>query len=264
MPVRNPAPLATPKALNQSWSIDVMHDALVCGRRFRTFNVVDDFNRGALAIEIDLNIPAQRVVRVLDRIVANRGYPLKMRMDMDEKSLYAHILNLSGPWQVQSLNLDAKAGSVTVVVGIDTDTQLTCPSYGKPCPVHDHRHRKWRHLDTCQFTTLVEADVPRIMCPDHGCLTLPVPRAGPGSRYTLLFEVFVLSWLKISTVDAVRKKLKLSWNAVDNIMRRAVKRGLARRKNSSQQAICVWMRLLSKKGISMSLLSLIHRDRRWR
>jgi putative transposase len=59
----NPAPLATPEAMNQSWSIDFMHDALVCGRRFRTFNVVDDFNREALAIEIDLNIPAQRVVR---------------------------------------------------------------------------------------------------------------------------------------------------------------------------------------------------------
>ena len=45
-----------------------MHDALVCGRRFRMFNVVDDFNREALSIEIDLNLPAQRVVRVLDRI----------------------------------------------------------------------------------------------------------------------------------------------------------------------------------------------------
>ncbi|AJJ03277.1 HTH-like domain protein [Yersinia pseudotuberculosis IP 32953] len=62
LPVRNPASLATPEQLNQSWSIDFMHDALVCGRRFRTFNVVDDFNREALAIEIDLNIPAQRVV----------------------------------------------------------------------------------------------------------------------------------------------------------------------------------------------------------
>nr|WP_153932123.1 IS3 family transposase [Klebsiella pneumoniae] len=81
LPVRNPAPLATPEAMNQSWSIDFMHDALVCGRRFRTFNVVDGYNREALAIEIDLNIPAQRVVRVLGRIVANRGYPLKMRMD---------------------------------------------------------------------------------------------------------------------------------------------------------------------------------------
>jgi putative transposase len=79
--VSNPAPLATPEAMNQSWSIDFMHDALVCGRRLRTFSVVDDYNREALAIEIDLNIPAQQVVRVLDRIVANRGYPLKMRMD---------------------------------------------------------------------------------------------------------------------------------------------------------------------------------------
>ena len=56
--MRNPSPLATPEALNQSWSVDFMHDALVCGRRFRTFNVVDNFNREALAIEIDLNIPA--------------------------------------------------------------------------------------------------------------------------------------------------------------------------------------------------------------
>ncbi|HDK6925104.1 TPA: IS3 family transposase, partial [Klebsiella pneumoniae] len=85
---RNPAPLATPEAMNQSWSIDFMHDALVCGRRFRTFNVVDDFNREALAIEIDLNIPAQRIVRVLNRIVANRGYPLKMRMDNGPELVY--------------------------------------------------------------------------------------------------------------------------------------------------------------------------------
>lgn len=52
LPVRNPSPLATPEALNQSWSVDFMHDALVCGRRFRTFNVVDDFNREALSIEV--------------------------------------------------------------------------------------------------------------------------------------------------------------------------------------------------------------------
>lgn len=57
-----------------------MHDALVCGRRFRTVNVVDDFNREALSIEIDLNLPAQRVVRVLDRIAANRGYPVMLHM----------------------------------------------------------------------------------------------------------------------------------------------------------------------------------------
>ncbi|KHT32685.1 transposase [Pectobacterium carotovorum subsp. carotovorum] len=74
LPMRYPAPLATPEHLNQSWSVDFMHDALVCGRRFRTFNVVDDFNREVLAIEIDLNIPAQRVVRVLDREESNADW----------------------------------------------------------------------------------------------------------------------------------------------------------------------------------------------
>ena len=81
LPNRHPQPLCVPAIMNQTWSMDFMHDALSCGRKFRTFNVVDDFNREALKIEIDLNIPAQRVVRVLERNVANRGCPLKMRMD---------------------------------------------------------------------------------------------------------------------------------------------------------------------------------------
>ncbi|GLR10655.1 transposase [Mixta theicola] len=79
--MRNPSPLATPEALNQSGSVDFMHDALIYGRHFRSFNVVDDFNREALSIETDLNFPAQRVVRVPDRIAANRGYPVMLRMD---------------------------------------------------------------------------------------------------------------------------------------------------------------------------------------
>ena len=70
-----------------------MHDALVCGRRFRTFNVVDDFNREALSIEIDLNLPALRVVRVLDRIAANRGYPVMLRMDKVRNLSHLHWLN---------------------------------------------------------------------------------------------------------------------------------------------------------------------------
>ncbi|GAA3536402.1 hypothetical protein GCM10022394_15040 [Zobellella aerophila] len=58
-----------------------MSDSLFCRRRFRTFNVVDDFNREVLAIEIDLNMPAPRIIWVLERIIAWRGYPAKLRMD---------------------------------------------------------------------------------------------------------------------------------------------------------------------------------------
>lgn len=81
LPPRTPAPLAVPARMNQSWSMDFMSDVLWSGRRFRTFNVVDDFNREALGIEIDLNLPAARVIRALERIAAWRGYPARIRMD---------------------------------------------------------------------------------------------------------------------------------------------------------------------------------------
>ena len=61
--------------------MDVMSDSLHTGRPFRTFNVLDDFNREVLAIEVDLNLPAARVIRVLDRIAEQRGYPAKIRTD---------------------------------------------------------------------------------------------------------------------------------------------------------------------------------------
>lgn len=81
LPNRSPAPLQASQTMNECWSADFMSDALWGDRRFRTFNVVDDFNRELLAIEVDFNLPAARVVRTLDRIAATRGYPLKLRLD---------------------------------------------------------------------------------------------------------------------------------------------------------------------------------------
>ncbi|MDA4141763.1 DDE-type integrase/transposase/recombinase, partial [Xanthomonas hortorum pv. vitians] len=69
-PTRHPQPLACGAHPNAGWSIDFMSDALWDGRRFRTFNVIDDFSREALAIEVDLNLPAARVIRTLERIAA--------------------------------------------------------------------------------------------------------------------------------------------------------------------------------------------------
>jgi putative transposase len=81
LPSRHPEKLAVPAAANLCWSVDFMSDVLMSGQRFRTFNVLDDFNREALAIEVDTTLPAARVVRVLDRVVAWRGCPAKLRMD---------------------------------------------------------------------------------------------------------------------------------------------------------------------------------------
>ena len=79
LPTRNPEPLSVPLVANHCWSVDFMSDTLFDGRRFRTFNVLDDFNREALAIEVDLNLPAVRIIRVLDRIAQQRGHPTKLR-----------------------------------------------------------------------------------------------------------------------------------------------------------------------------------------
>lgn len=81
LPSRDPVKLSVPCAINQCWSINFMSDSLFCGRRFRTLNVVDDFNRAALGVEVDIGLPAERVVRVLDRNAETRGYPCKLRVD---------------------------------------------------------------------------------------------------------------------------------------------------------------------------------------
>ena len=75
-----PDALAVPEALNQTWSMDFMPDQLADGRKFRTLNVLDDFNREGLGIEVDFSLPAVRVVRSLNRIIEWRGAPKLIRV----------------------------------------------------------------------------------------------------------------------------------------------------------------------------------------
>ena len=76
-----PEPLAVPEQINQVWSMDFMHDQLEDGRTFRLFNVIDDFNRQALGIEVDFSLPAERVIRSLEQIIEWRGLPNVLRCD---------------------------------------------------------------------------------------------------------------------------------------------------------------------------------------
>jgi putative transposase len=63
------------------WSMDFMHDQLSDGRSFRLFNVLDDFNREGLGIEVDLSLPSGRVIRALEQIIEWRGKPCAIRCD---------------------------------------------------------------------------------------------------------------------------------------------------------------------------------------
>jgi putative transposase len=81
LPTRHPQPLEAPEQPNVSWSLDFTHDSLASGRPIRTLNVIDDFNREGLWIEVDTSIPSARVVRVLDMLALWRGYPKQLRID---------------------------------------------------------------------------------------------------------------------------------------------------------------------------------------
>jgi len=81
LPKRLRVPLYVPRLPDTVWSADFMSDVLHNGRRFRTFNVVDDFNRQALHIEVDTSITSMRLVRIFERLQAEHGLPQVLRTD---------------------------------------------------------------------------------------------------------------------------------------------------------------------------------------
>jgi len=88
-----PEPLAVPDSINQVWSMDFMHDQLSDGRSFRVLNIIDDYNREALGIEIDFSLPSERVIRALKQIIEWRGRPLAIRCDNGPENISGAIQN---------------------------------------------------------------------------------------------------------------------------------------------------------------------------
>ena len=95
LPNRNPEALAQPISPNICWSIDFMSDSLRNGRKFRTFNVIDDFNRECLGIKIDYSISSKKVVSFLEDISCKKGYPKKIRLDNGPEMISKNLKNWS-------------------------------------------------------------------------------------------------------------------------------------------------------------------------
>lgn len=150
---------------------------------------------------------------------------------MDDKTLYSLILGINTPWRITSVKLDQSQNTVFVEVDYDPDIPLTCAECKKHCTTHDHApKRQWRHLDTCQYKTVINMCPPRSNCPEHGVKTVRIPWAEKGSRFTVLFEAVIISWLRQASIKSVSESFHLTWDEVDGIMQRAVERGLSRRK----------------------------------
>jgi transposase len=150
---------------------------------------------------------------------------------MQDRQLYAQILGIIPPWRVERVELQLERGSIEVYLEHDEGIGWPCPECGQECSLHDHQpERQWRHLDTCQYQTILHAQPPRSNCAEHGVKVVKLPWAEASGRFTALFERLAIDWLGAASQAAVGQRLGLSWDEIHSIMERAVERGLARRK----------------------------------
>lgn len=151
---------------------------------------------------------------------------------------YRLLLGLDDSWSVSDIDLDVSGKRVSLELEF-VGSSVNCAECGDLCTLKDHAPiRKWRHLDTMQFETILTARIPRSDCTKCGVKNIAVPWAEKHSRFTLLFEAFVIDVLQCSSsVSAAATLLSLGWDAVHGIMQRAVERGLSTRELDEIQTL---------------------------
>ena len=148
---------------------------------------------------------------------------------MNEREFYQQVLGLNKPWKVKAVRMELKQRQI--VVEVECEEQFWGnPGTGARAHIHEWNLRRWRHLDTCQFETLIEARVPRLRYEDGHTEEVTVPWAERYSRLSKLMESFVIRVVEsCHTVKEAAGLLGLGVDQVDGVMRRAVQRGLERR-----------------------------------
>ena len=143
---------------------------------------------------------------------------------------YHQMVGLNDDWIISDVELDVEAQRLTLSLEFVGD-QVVCPGCDAGCSMKDHApQRSWRHLDAMQFQTVLTARVPRSACESCGVKNVKVPWAGKHGRFTLLFEAFAIEVLHAArSIDAAALLLSIDWSTAQNIMKRAVERGLERR-----------------------------------
>ncbi len=157
---------------------------------------------------------------------------------MNDTKLYEQILGLQAPWSVKAVTLKKDEGSIEIEVAC-AETTWGCPACGQRMHIHAWEQRRWRHLDSCQYKTMLVADVPRVKCDQHGTQTVKLPWAEPGSRFTAWFERLAIDVLRECSTAAACDILRITWDQADGIKQRAIDRGLARRKPVPYRRLCV-------------------------
>jgi len=154
---------------------------------------------------------------------------------MEELTLehfYAQSLGLAAPWRVVKAVIDGERKEVRIRVECAAGEAWVDPETRERAQIKDWQERTWRHLDTCEYQTIITARVPRVVLSDGRTMTVRVPWAEPGGRFTKRFESRVIALLEqCRTVRGAARLARLTDDQVDGVMQRAVARGLLRRED---------------------------------
>ena len=181
---------------------------------------------------------------------------------MDDRELYGQILGVAEPWRVERVELRRAAGEIHVFLEHDEATKWLCPECGRECGLYDHQpERRWRHLDTCQYRTILHARPPRSDCAEHGPRVVRLPWAEASSRFTALFEALAIAWLREASQQGVAELLGLSWDELHGILERAVRRGLERRRAEPVPRLGVGEKSFRKRHRYLTVVNDLDRSR---
>jgi len=182
---------------------------------------------------------------------------------MKDTALYEHLLGLKTPWSVKSVDLSLADQRVVVEVVLKQgQVWADHTDSTKRAHINGWTERQWRHLDTCQFETLIKARVPQLKYSDGTVEELAVPWAERYSRVTLLMEAFVVKLLHACpTTQGVCELTRLAWSTVNGIMVRAVERGMLRRSEDDVPHLGLAEKSSERGHTYVSILTDIDRSR---
>lgn len=176
---------------------------------------------------------------------------------MKDTELYEQLLGLTEPWSVKQVELSIENNRVTVEVELQRGIIWSDPEVeGGRAHIHGWTERQWRHLDTCQFETIIKASIPQLKYSSGKVEELAVPWAERYARVTVLMEAFALRVLAAcSSVQKVSELMKLNWHTINEIMRRGVERGLLRREEQSMPHLGIDEKSIAKGHSYASVLT---------
>lgn len=182
---------------------------------------------------------------------------------MSERDFYQQVLGLDKPWKVKAVRMELDQRRITVEVECEQQAWGN-PGTGRRAHVHEWVERRWRHLDTCQFETIIQARVPRLRYEDGSSEEVTVPWAERYSRLSKLMESFVIRVLQsCGTVKAAGRLVGLGVDQVDAVMRRAVRRGLLRREHEPMKHLGIDEKALGRGHEYATLLNDLEGGRVW-